>query len=577
MTTWGRDMLWDLSGNRAGLPAKFDVCIVGAGPAGITIARELRNTGLSVLLAETGGMKEVQRTDDLNRGYNVGHTSRMEQGRHRTFGGSSTRWGGRCAMLDPIDFDDREWIPKSGWPFSYESMLPYYEKAKTVCNFWTPWVDDRTALQKLGITMPALRTTAFNPYIWRVPPSYLKSAWRTWVVRSRLKAFDWAEAYGKDLLTAKEVHVLLNATLVELHASDDSTRVSSGRFVSFGGDRAMIESKVFVLCGSGIENARILLAAPAALQQRMNSHDTVGRFLMQHPRGVIASVRTNARGAMRLQKLFNMFQRPPNVPEEFEVGFALTDEAQRTNRLVNASAVLRYRPGQQGAWQALKALKLALREGRVRPSVIAKAAAGMLRLPVGNLMRRYLLGREVRHADAVIDIVIDLEQVPDASSRITLSNDTDTLGVCRAIVDWRISETERRTSRFFAEALKQEFERLDLGTVELAGWLNDGVPLTEEHLSGNLHYIGATRMSADPRDGVVDENGRVHGVENLYVAGASIFPTGGHANPTLTIVALSLRLAHHLADWASRDRRSPVENIPDVAPPDVAEQIVTSH
>jgi choline dehydrogenase-like flavoprotein len=173
------------------------------------------------------------------------------------------------------------------------------------------------------------------------------------------------------------------------------------------------------------------------------------------------------------------------------------------------------------------------------------------KFPFVNLGRRFLLGREIYHRDPIIRVVIDLEQQPIRDSRIFLSDEQDALGVRRAVVDWRISDIERRTAAFFGEALKKEFQSLGLGDIELAGWLMNDEMLTDAHLDGNFHYIGTTRMSRSEGDGVVDENAKVHGIDNLYVAGASVFPTGGHANPTLTIVALAIRLADHLRNDTS--------------------------
>jgi len=247
-----------------------------------------------------------------------------------------------------------------------------------------------------------------------------------------------------------------------------------------------------------------------------------------------------------LQRMFNTFHRPPWTPVEYEIGFALDPAFQRQNQLVNASAVLVYTPGERSAWSAIKRLKSMVRARRVQPSALADSARAVGRFPVGNLARRFLVGREVIHRDPVINVVIDLEQMPVRDSRIYLSNERDALGVPRIVVDWRISDIERRTAALFATTLRREFERLKLGTIRLADWLTSGKPLTDSDLAGNYHYIGATRMSVQPEQGVVDINAKVHGIDNLYVAGASIFPTGGHANPTLTIVALTLRLADHL-------------------------------
>lgn len=276
----------------------------------------------------------------------------------------------------------------------------------------------------------------------------------------------------------------------------------------------------------------------------MDGADNVGRYLTQHPRGSIGSIMCSKAQASRLQRSFNVFQRPPRALVEYEVGFALTADAQVRNQLVNASASIIYEASDESSWGRLKRLLRSTKQSRaMSPRNLLPALGALSRLPIRNLVRRFVLGREIHHAQPSVHVDIDLEQRPLRESRIVLGDDRDSLGVRRVVVDWRISEIERRTARFFADALAVQLEKLDLGRLEKAQWLDDGQPMG---LFGNYHFIGTTRMSASPSDGVVDRDARVFGVDNLYVAGASIFSTGGHANPTMTIVALACRLADHI-------------------------------
>lgn len=543
----------DLEHGPVALRTAYDICIIGAGPAGISLARELSSAGLSVLLAETGGLKEVAATDDLNRGLSVGHPARAEYGRHRVFGGSGSKWGGRCATLDPLDFERRDWIENAGWPIDYGELLPYYERAKAAANFDRPWILDTDVLAQHGLDVSSLAGSGLTPFVWRVASTY--AGRRKLRVPHRLRAFDWADAYGAELRARDNVDILLHATLVEMHSNDDGSTVEAVTVAALNGHRVHVRATQFVLCCSGIENPRALLNAPPAMLARMNRYDTIGRFLTQHPRGSIGTVSTSTAGAWHLQRMFNMFQRPPWTPVEYEIGFALNPTFQRQNQLVNASAVLVYTPGESSAWGAIKRLKTLASSRRFHSSVFADATRAIGRFPVGNLARRFLAGREIVHRDPVINVVIDLEQAPIRDSRIYLSSQRDVLGIPRVVVDWRISDIERRTAALFATTLRQEFERMKLGTIHLADWLTSGKLLSDSDLAGNYHYIGTTRMSTQPEQGVVDINAKVHGIDNLYVAGASVFPTGGHANPTLTIVALTLRLADYLRALSDASNR----------------------
>jgi choline dehydrogenase-like flavoprotein len=143
-------------------------------------------------------------------------------------------------------------------------------------------------------------------------------------------------------------------------------------------------------------------------------------------------------------------------------------------------------------------------------------------------------------------IVLNVEQVPDPQSRITLSVDRDALGLQKVRADWRLGEAVRQTSATFTRLLAAEFARLGIGRCQLRPWLQDTSIPVSTYMPDYMHYIGTTRMAEDPREGVVDANCAVHGMHNLYAAGSSVFSTAGHAHPTFSIVALALRLADHL-------------------------------
>jgi choline dehydrogenase-like flavoprotein len=255
-----------------------------------------------------------------------------------------------------------------------------------------------------------------------------------------------------------------------------------------------------------------------------------------------ATLRPTPEAAKRLQNLFRVFTRRSGV--QYEIGFALSEEAQRRHRLLNASAAVYYEASSDSSWKAATNLAAAVRERKLysgihRDLVPAMGAAA-------NLARRLLQGSPPLLKDPLITIIVDVEQEPNAESRVTLSDQLDAFGMRRAKVDWRISEIERKTARHLNGLVGEELQKLGFGRTENAAWLTRDTPVRDGELYGTYHHIGTTRMSRHPPDGVTNENCRAHGVTNLYFGGCSVFPTGGHANPTLSIVALSIRLADHL-------------------------------
>lgn len=523
-----------------------DICIVGAGPAGITLATELMSLGLTICLAESGGLRDEGRTQRLYEGTSIGHPVWLTEGRHRIFGGSATRWGGRSAMMDPIDFETRGWIPNASWPIALDDVRRYYDRARKALNFDGPWLDDESTLALAGRTLPHFESTDITPYVWRFAPPERKG----WVSR-RLglgprRSYDWGAASRATLRQARDVSVVLHANLVDLDPAAEDGAIRTARFKALNGRSLEVGARLFVVCCSGIENARILLNLNTKLAGGLPGGDNIGRYFSQHPRGTILTLETGRAQSLRLQHDFNEFSGNGADAAHYQLGFALSEQAQRRHGLLNASAGMHY---SSSSWSAGRRLRNAVK-GRYYIYPGALRDVGRLILGIFPMLAvtwtKQVAGRQPLFPGGTISVVADLEQEPQSESRVTLSAERDPLGVPRTVVDWRISETERTTARKFAEAIAGELGRLGYGAARLAPWLTSGEPVREEHLASNYHLIGTTRMAATPETGVVDENARVFGVSNLYMAGSSVFATGGHANPTLTIIALTLRLADHL-------------------------------
>src|SRR5262249_19929424 len=224
------------------------------------------------------------------------------------------------------------------------------------------------------------------------------------------------------------------------------------------------------------ENARLLLNLPPRLLRRVNEFDNAGRFLTQHPRGPIATIKASPRVAYKLQRLYNNFHRPRGSrarEPQYECGFALTESAQREHQLLNASAAIYYDVDETSPWKAGKRLRTALHGGKFGREAlrdVGHVVTGTATV-MPNLVRRYLLGREVVHVQPNICVVADFEQEPNPESRITLLADIDALGIRMAAADWRVSDAEKRTARHFCGFIAAEFDRLGLGQGLQADWL----------------------------------------------------------------------------------------------------------
>lgn len=502
-----------------------DVAIFGAGVAGITIAQALARTSLSVCLVESGGAEMDDNWQKEFSSRSVGVPCRPAEGRVRTFGGSTALWSGRCARLDPSDFAPRAHVADSGWPIDHSVLEPFYSAATRIMGFGETFDDHSQALARLARLVPADAPIA--PFVWR------------YAAVSRDRYQHWGDAFHDALAASERVWVLLNSDIVALDSGEFGGHATQARIRTRSGRNVAVRARHFVIACGGIESARLLLNFADDNPVLMSgAGDAVGRYFMQHPRAVTASMTTSPRHAARLQRLLNCFRRSAGPHDE--TGFALTVKTQEEHRLLNGSIVLRYRrPWVEDELSevAPAARRASLDDwfGEARPDRIG-----------GRLVRK-LRGWEQLVAHPQILVVADVEQEPDRESRIRLDGERDILGLRTAEIDWRINPPEEHTAAFLTHAVCDWLASNGLGQATPLDGMAEHGGLVPGRMLESYHHLGATRMSDSSATGVVDADLRVHGTDNLYVCGGSVMPTGGHANPTLTIAALALRLAERLS------------------------------
>jgi choline dehydrogenase-like flavoprotein len=527
-------MIQDLRSQVDGLKVEADLCIIGAGAAGIAIATQFAETGVQVCLVESGGYDYEEDTQQLYAGRSLGEPVDLETGRLRMLGGTTNHWGGRCAEYSPAEFATRDWVPYSGWPIDLDELKPFYRRARKLCGLAADWAPNEETLRFLEIADDSGPTDQIDTQIWRTAPDAGGGAWSFGLV------------YRSMLQRATNVRLLLHANCTAFRTNDVLGHVEAIAVQSLTGVSCTITAKAFVLCCGGIENPRLLLAASPTEQRGLGaSHDLIGRFFMQHLRVDAARIVPTQR-LSPMQDVYGEFRAADGVM--YEVGLTLSEATQREYKLLNCSAVIDYIGDPQAGTTALQDVWRRLRQGRWGDDLGIKVwrVVNDLSAIESNAERRLLHGRHPLLPLESAMLTVDVEQVPNPDSRILLGDERDALGMRRTVTNWRFSPVEKRTVRHFMMATAAAFARRGIGRVALRPWLqesDDGWPhpIDETH-----HLIGTTRMSAEPAQGVVDSSCRVWGVDNLYVAGSSVFPAGGHVNPTLTLIALAVRLADHL-------------------------------
>lgn len=546
-------MIIEANGIQRGSRLNADVCVIGTGAAGIPLALTLADAGVSVLLLEAGFAHEDAPTQSLYAGEvaNERLHSPPDKYRQRRLGGSTLIWGGRCVPFDPIDFETRDFIPFSGWPVSYDDVATFYPQA----NAWNEAGRYQYDADEIFAEEPLIK--GFHSEL---------------VLTNSLERFSCPTNFGgrylKRLGGTTGLTVVTGANCTAIRLQSDKTGVRELEIATLAGNRFFATGKMFVLAVGGLETARLLLASRNVAAAGIgNEHDVVGRYYMCHIAGSV--------GALSIKG------PPGTVRHGYELSpdgiycrrrFSVKQSEQRRLGLSNMVARLHFSRIADPAHRngVLSGLYLAkniisyeygkrLNDGeRATLAIYARHLRNVMLDPIDTtafllhwLRKRTLALRRypsviLRNRTNRFSLDINAEQIPLATSRVSIIDSTDALGVPRLRVDWRYSPDDIESIRRTLEVFRSEFEHSGVASFAFNAEDVEQELIRFGALGG--HHIGTARMGTDPRTSVVDSDCRVHSVNNLYVAGSAVFPTSSQANPTLTIVALALRLAEHLVE-----------------------------
>jgi choline dehydrogenase-like flavoprotein len=521
-----------------------DLCIIGSGAAGMTIAREFINSPHQVIVLEAGGATIDSRYQDPYRSEVVGlRHNGIHIGRVRALGGTTTLWAGQCLPLFDIDFQKRDWVEHSGWPISRSDLAPFYPRAHDV-------------MQLASVSHDIANWPESVPK----PPEYLPGEIDTYYSTfSPMPNF--ARAHGAAIRAAENIQVLTDANVMSIESTPDASAAHEVKVRSLDGKRLTVRARIFIVCCGGIETARLLLASnsvePAGIG---NSRDVVGRYFQDHP-GVIFPVRpTNPH---QFSRWFDSF-RLSDIRHCIKL--AASESLQRSEKILHAGGEVFYPAQEDDPIDAAKLVVSSIRNARLRPQVprallrIAKRPDRVMRA----VYRRYVKKQVASVGTSQPFFGISVEQQANPHSRVTLSNSRDSLGMPRTVLDWKPTELEARSISVLAGAIAKQWKRLGVAKMDV-----DSVPIQgrEKGLHGGFtdasHHMGTTRMGTDLSTSVVDPRCRVHGYSNLYIAGSAVFPTGGFSNPTLTLMALALRAADEIKKTLSDSAEFPAAAFAD--------------
>jgi choline dehydrogenase-like flavoprotein len=500
----------DLSAVEDGAVFDADLCIIGAGAAGITIARDLAGSSLRICLLEGGAFVASRESQDLYAAKMLNSYTKRPGGaeyltysRLRYFGGSTNHWAGWCRPLDASDFERRSWVPNSGWPISRETLEPWYRRASETCEI--PAFADDPPLPGAGARAPyALDDRRVATRLIHIGPPTR-----------------FGERYRDEILEASNIRVFLDANVVALHARESGSALDRIAVRTHDGRRFSVRPRGTVLAAGAIENARLLLLSNHEQPEGLgNHHDQVGRYFMDHPFveragrwWVTAPPDTGGQPA----DLYRRHGPSPTASGRARGVIVVAEGVREQEQLLHGMVQI------EDYW-------------RWKTGPLDKAVAHVTGAVAG-------LGSGERGQRVVSATLLCVgEQSPNPDSRVTLAEERDRLGLRKAQLDWQLTELDARSVRRTVEITADALGRALAGRARIL--VSERRPWPET--TGRSHHMGTTRMHDDPRRGVVDADCRVHGLANLWIAGSSVFPTGGYATPTLTLVARAHRLGDRL-------------------------------
>lgn len=467
----------------------YDVCIAGAGAAGITLAIYLGRAGKKVALLEGGDEEYTDQSMDMYKGKSTGiEYWGLDTCRLRYLGGTTNHWSGRCKPLDDVDFSARDFFGLPGWPISRSELAVFEAEAKTVLD-----------IQK-DFSAPDIPNWHSDKFI---PDRMAKSA----PTRFGTKFYD-------ELAKSEHITLFINANLTDIRLDKDLSNVTEFIIKNYERKDYRFTGKNFIIALGAVENARLLLNCDSQAKNGIGNHsDFVGRCFMEHFNVDLGAFAGNKK----------YLEAAGTTSFYTSSAFSLEHKIGNGNVSMSVSSDPEVSGGRSRAVKKF-----------IRDSICEWQA-------LSELSRKFVYFH--CPGDGVIGTLI--EQSPNKESRITLDKETDSLGLRRVNLALRMNELDKKTIRTIAIELAKDFASNDFGRVHLAPYILD----TQLEIPNrqHCHHMGTTRMAASAEYGVVDKDCKVFGTANLYVGGSSVFATSGGTNPTFTVVELALRLAQHLA------------------------------
>ena len=471
-------------------------------------------------MLESGVRTPNPKYANLNDTPQLGITTDQTIGnRVRALGGTSSLWGGFGRPLEEADFQKRSWVPDSGWPIEKKDLDPYYQRAHEILGLPHSNYELEQLDPAFGTSVP-LNDENFENVAFFFSQSPMR----------------FGEYYEARLSDSPRIQVYLDSTVVEIETQENGRAATGVRVATLSGKKYHVLAKRIVIATGALQAARLLLNSDSVHRSGLgNQFDLVGRNFLQHPVWYAPFLSAVD------DQVFHSLRRSNNRDSSIVTAIR-ADAAERLELLNFHFLAIRTAPKSlyQQSRQAAKGM-------RDRAANIWNQSVDVW--SVGEFLNQFeeAVAPNSGHRPFRFHCAMRPEQAPNRDSRITLSNETDAVGMRRAVMDWRLSRLDHESMWQGTRALAQSMGKQRMGRVNMGKDRFEIPDPSSTYLHGGHHHYGTARMSDSPRDGVVDRFCRIHGVPNVYIASSAVFPTTGYANPTLSIVAVAARIAATLA------------------------------
>jgi len=508
----------------SGQTLEADLCIIGAGAAGITIAREFLKSNLKVCLLESGGNEFKPEVQDLYAGKVTGNilsgqSAYLTLSRLRYIGGTTNHWSGWCRPLDQIDFEQRPWVPDSGWCIPEQELHRYYARAAKVLQIADIDTKDEDRALPCSVLFGSNSDRITTKFFHVSPLNHLN---RNQQARFRVN-------YTRKINSAQNINFVHHANVTELETDASGRKVTTVHCSTLEKKRFAVKARAVVIACGGIETARLLLLSQGTNPKGLgNDHDLVGRYFMEHLHIPMAChfLFTHPENSVKIYKKFV----DQKLRQQCIGVLTVAEEVQRKEQLLNACAELRLDERD-------------IPHGDL-PSSISNSSYLLDQFAATTTEQAIENSRQKKEA-AMVPALLRIEQIPDPNNRVMLDTEVDSLGLKRSKLHWTITNQDRESYERVIKIMAEEFAKKQLGRLHI----NQNSLQQGGLAHGGSHHMGTTKMHDNPKKGVVDANCKLHAVDNTFIASSAVFPSVGFANPTFTIVTLAVRLADYLKDF----------------------------